>query len=149
MDEILDMIEQEQMAREGLGPGDEEDDKNIDEILAFINKQQPPPSQQNNHEGGGGLGGSSDQYALPEEAEAEFEAMMQQQQQQQQHQQHFQHQQHQHQQYQHQPYQNQNQFYGNVHQQRVDEDVLAGMSKMNIKGLSATSAPFVPRAPNQ
>lgn len=72
MDKILDMIEQEQLAREGaaLENGDEEDDKNIDEIWAYINKQQPS---------GEGNGAGESDYALPEGAEAEFEAMMHQQ----------------------------------------------------------------------
>jgi hypothetical protein len=78
IDAILDMIEQEQRARDGLG-GDEEDDKNIDEIFAYMQNQQ---ASQNN-------ASSSNQtdFSLPEDADEEYEAMLQQQ-----HQQHQQHQ---------------------------------------------------------
>jgi len=147
MDEILDMIEQEQLSRAGLGSssgGDEEDDKNIDEILAYINKQQPSPQQQQGAE-------LESEYSLPEEADAEFEAMVRLQQQQQSH-----------------PYANQHHYqqqsahfpppqhyptqppYGGAYsqQQPVNNDsstLTAGLQALNLKGLSASSAPFVPR----
>lgn len=61
------MIEQEQRAREGHSD-DEEDDKNIDEIFAYIQNQQGSNPQ---HE----------DFSLPDDADEEYEAMIQQQQQ--------------------------------------------------------------------
>jgi len=99
MDEILDMIEQEQQTREVSQ--DSDDERNINEILDFIEHQ---PSQQTVFES---------EYILPEEAEREHKAMMEHQQ----------------------------------HQQDAPTDLmLAGMNRMNIKGMSATAQPFVPRS---
>jgi len=115
MDEILDMIEHEQREREmkGGSQDDDEDDKNIDEIMAFINKQQPPPQFGNDLES---------EYVLPEEAEAEFEAML--------------------------AMQNQGMpepvFMTPVYQP-APNDLLDGMHKLSLKTLSAGSAPFIPR----
>lgn len=58
------MIEQEQRAREG-NTDDAEDDKNIDEIFAYIQNQQ-------------GSNPQLDDFSLPDEADDEYEAMMQQ-----------------------------------------------------------------------
>eukprot|EP00026_Physarum_polycephalum_P011189 Phypoly_transcript_11394.p1 GENE.Phypoly_transcript_11394~~Phypoly_transcript_11394.p1 ORF type:complete len:294 (+),score=61.86 Phypoly_transcript_11394:79-960(+) len=69
IDEILDMIEQEQRARDGLG-GDEEDDKNIDEIFAYKKNQQQAAQ---------GNSSSAEDFSLPDDADEEYEAMMQQQ----------------------------------------------------------------------
>jgi hypothetical protein len=70
IDEILDMIEQEQRARDGGLGGDEEDDKNIDEIFAYIQNQQQASSSQPT---------TMDDFSLPEGADEEYEAMLQQQ----------------------------------------------------------------------
>jgi len=100
MDEILDMIEQEQLAREG-GAQDSDDERNINEILDFI--EQQPPSSQTVFES---------EFLLPEEAEREYKAM--------------------------------------IAQERYQSDadtMLAGLNRMNIKGMSASAQPFVPRSP--
>lgn len=76
IDEILDMIEQEQRAREGgLGAGDEEDDQNLDEIFAYIqnqNQNQQQASQPPNNQP------PTDDFSLPEGADDEYESMIQQ-----------------------------------------------------------------------
>jgi len=99
MDEILDMIEQEQIAREGESTQDSDDERNINEILDFIDQQQPQPQAVFESE-----------FLLPEEAEREYKAMIAQEQ-----------------------------------YQSDANTMLAGLNRMNIKGMSATAQPFVPR----
>ncbi len=82
MDEIMDIIEQEKLAIEGKGGLDEEDDKNIDEIWAFIDKQPPSSTSTTSTTSTNGNAADQQDNFLPEELEAEFEAMLQQQQQQ-------------------------------------------------------------------
>jgi len=125
MDEILDMIEQEQRTKGGNtdDEGNEEDDKNLAEIFAYMDKQPTPsvPSEQFDSVV------LESEYSLPEEAEAEFEAMMLQQRQ---------------------GMPPPHMFYqrGYPPQQVVQDNLLSErMSKLDVKGLSATSAPFVPR----
>lgn len=61
MDEILDMIEQEQAARGGGVESD--DERNINEILDFIDQQQPKTIFES-------------EFLLPEEAEREYQAIV-------------------------------------------------------------------------
>jgi len=63
MDEILGMIEQEKMEREAGGGPDSDDERNIDEILNYIEQQ---PSQTV----------FESEYISQEEAEAEYNAMV-------------------------------------------------------------------------
>jgi len=69
MDEILDMIEQEQQAR-GEGNVESDDERNINEILDFIEQQPGPQQNQTIFES---------EFLLPEEAEREYQAMIAQQ----------------------------------------------------------------------
>jgi len=67
MDEILDMIEQEQQAR-GEGAVESDDERNINEILDFIDQQQPGPQLNQTI--------FESEFLLPEDAEREYQAMI-------------------------------------------------------------------------
>jgi uncharacterized membrane-anchored protein YjiN (DUF445 family) len=111
MDEILHMIEQEKLVHQQDLQGDSDDERNIDEILSFIEGQKQNQQYLETV--------FESEYVLPEEAQADYEAIMMKEQQAQ-----IQLQQ----------------------DQQQDEEVMRSMNRLNLKAMSANAKPFVPKS---